>query len=216
MAIFSSFKTTIAKAPKKPKKQKIVKPKIAHPKIRLRITNVTATAKLGVTLDLIHVSECLVCMYNHRRFPNCVFQMKNPKCTILLYESGNVVTIGSKTHHLAKTSLYLIMEELEAKLPPVMTFNMHIYDFRVVNYVGSFCVGYLLDLPFIKKVMPKIKYNKYHFPAAIKKTDTKKGVPKGKLTMFDSGEVNIAGAKTPQALYDIYQAERNLRNFKLE
>lgn len=193
--------------------QKVKKVVTAAPRLPLRITNVTTTASFGVTLDLMHISEVLVCMYNRKRFPNCVYQMRNPRCTILLCESGKVVSTGTRTPEVAKTAMFHLRDKLARKMPYHM-WDAHIWNFRVVNYVGSFSTGFMLNLHKIKSKYPlHSKYTVKQFPAA--RYATKKPLPKAKLTAFQSGRVNIAGAKTPKDLSLICKAQHNMREFRL-
>lgn len=185
-------------------------------RLHLRITNVTTTAWLGVTINLTDVSNALVCMYDRQLFPNCVYQSKYPKCTILIYESGKIVTIGTKTPEYAKTAIYLLVNKLYDLLPHTM-WEVNVYNFRVVNYVGSFCTGFLLDLPLLcqtKRLSGKARYNKNHFPAARYKTSAP--LPVTTLTVFRSGRVNIAGAKTPKDLSLVYNSLNNMKQYRLK
>lgn len=184
-------------------------------RLRLQITNVTTTAWLGATMNLTDVSNALGCMYDRQLFPNCVYQSKYPACTILIYESGKIVTIGTKTPEYAKTAIYLLVLKLYELLPYTM-WEINVYNFRVVNYVGSFCTGFLLDLPLLAdtiRLTGKVKYNKNHFPAARFKTSAP--LPKTTLTVFRSGRVNIAGAQTPRDLTLVYNSLNNMKAYRL-
>lgn len=189
---------------------------IAGDRLKLRITNVTTTAWLGVTVNLTDISNVLICMYDRKRFPNCVYQSKYPKCTILIYESGKIVTIGTKTPEYAQTAIYLLVLKLYVLLPHTM-WESDVYNFRVVNNVGSFCTGFLLDLPRLhqeNRLSGKATYNKNHFPAARYKTSAP--LPVTTLTVFKSGRVNIAGAKTPKDLSLVYNSLKNMKQYKLQ
>lgn len=205
------FRPTIAKAPKK--KIKIKQPPVAERRLPFRITNVTTTAWLGVQLDLVDLSETLICMYHREKFPNAVYQVRRMGVTILLYESGKIVTTGSKTWQIALNECWKLVALLRERLPYTM-WDATIHNFKPVNWVGSFSTGFLLNLPLIKRTNPNnVKYNVHHFPAARYPTDA--SLPSSKIAAFRSGQVNISGAQSPHDLVAVYHSLKNQRQYRM-
>jgi TATA-box binding protein (TBP) (component of TFIID and TFIIIB) len=195
------------------KKPAAVKEVAIAPRLPWKVNNVTTTAWLGTRINLVDVSEVLVCIYDVTKFPNCVFHSDDPnvKCTLLLYESGNVVTTGAKLANIARTCMYKLVRRLQKELF-MDTWNTNVYNFRAVNFVGDFSTGYLIDLKKLAKSRPRnCRYNKCHFPALRMSIKD----PVCEMVVFRSGKVNISGAKSLADLHRAYKENGNLKEFKL-
>ena len=205
-------KSTIAKSKDKPQKtnKKAKKPFKIAPRLPLKINNVTTTAWLGSKINLVDVSETLVCTYDRVKFPNGVYHERKPKCTILIFESGKIVTTGTRTPEAAQTAMYKLLWRLTNDLDDMWCIS--IFNFRVVNYVGNFSTGFELDLKKLRTLAPlQAKYNKNHFPALRLRLTN----PKSVITVFRSGKVNISGAKTIEDLQKTYKKYNNFKDFKV-
>lgn len=67
------------------------------------IQNVVATASLGTSVNLRTVASNIRNIeHNPRRFPAAVFRLRDPKATILIFESGKLVCTGAKSEEMAK------------------------------------------------------------------------------------------------------------------
>ena len=67
------------------------------------IQNVVATSSLGTHLDLRTVaSNVRNIEYNPKRFPAAVFRLREPKATLLIFESGKIVCTGAKSEEQAR------------------------------------------------------------------------------------------------------------------
>lgn len=179
----------------------------------IRIQNMTATANLGVKLDLkkialrcryvldIRVFYILVGMiisillfrnteYNPKRFAAVIMRLMEPKATGLIFASGKLVVTGLKSSHnaslAAKTFAYII-EKVDAGFQPMYV------DFKVQNIVGTVDVGFPIRLEGL--VYTHSKFASYE-PELFSGLIYRLGKPRVVFMIFVSGKVIITGAKT--------------------
>lgn len=71
-------------------------------KLLIRIQNMTATANLGVRLDLKMIAlKCRNTEFNPRRFGAVIMRLREPRATALIFASGKMVVTGVKSTHNA-------------------------------------------------------------------------------------------------------------------
>lgn len=75
-------------------------------------------------------------------FPAMRVGIKRPRATIQLFETGSLVMPGPKTKFEALLCAYRVLHILKNKLGIYAL----LHNFRGVNTVGSFCLGFPLDL----------------------------------------------------------------------
>ena len=68
----------------------------------IRIQNMSATANLGIRLDLKKIAlKCRNCEFNPRRFGAVIMRLRDPRATALIFASGKMVVTGVKSTHNA-------------------------------------------------------------------------------------------------------------------
>lgn len=64
--------------------------------VKRSVCNVVCTASIRASLDLGRVSRIIpYSLYEPEHFPGIIIRRRNPKCTILLFASGNLVCVGA-------------------------------------------------------------------------------------------------------------------------
>jgi len=64
----------------------------------IEITNIVASAELGLELDLYKIaSKVRDVEYEPEQFPGAILKFKKPKASLLLFKNGKVICAGAKT-----------------------------------------------------------------------------------------------------------------------
>ena len=174
----------------------------------IRIQNMTATANLGIRLDLKKIAlRCRNTEYNPKRFAAVIMRLMEPKATGLIFASGKVVVTGLKSSHdaalAAKTFAYII-EKVDAAFQP------QYLDFKVQNIVGTVDVGFPIRLEGL--VYTHSKFASYE-PELFSGLIYRLGKPRVVFMIFVSGKVIITGAKTEA---DMTEAMRKIHPVLVE
>ena len=174
----------------------------------LRIQNMTATANLGVRLDLKKIAlRCRNTEYNPKRFAAVIMRLMEPKATGLIFASGKLVVTGVRSSHnaalAAKTFAYII-EKVDAGFQP------QYLDFKVQNIVGTVDVGFPIRLEGL--VYTHSKFASYE-PELFSGLIYRLGKPRVVFMIFVSGKVIVTGAKTEA---DMAEAMRKIHPVLVE
>ena len=66
-------------------------------KIEFVITNMVASASLGLELDLFSLAQKIKEIeYEPEQFPGAILKFKEPKASLLLFKNGKVICAGAK------------------------------------------------------------------------------------------------------------------------
>ncbi len=108
------------------------------------IQNVVISAKLNKKLELRKLAEHWTdSKFNPSRFPG--LRLKIDKVAFLLYSSGKLVCLGSKSTEQARTAI----EELMHKLARSGFNGYYLEDFSIANIVASGMLGYKIRLDWL-------------------------------------------------------------------
>ena len=70
------------------------------------ITNIVASASLGLELDLYALaSKIKEIEYEPEQFPGAILKFKEPKASLLLFKNGKVVCVGCKKRELIEKTI---------------------------------------------------------------------------------------------------------------
>ena len=106
------------------------------------LQNIVATVELGVKLDLKAIAlGARNAEYNPKRFPAVIIRIRNPKCTALLFASGNMVVTGTKSEDSARQAARKF-----AKSAARLGLPSEVKDLRVRNIVASCDVKFPIRL----------------------------------------------------------------------
>jgi transcription initiation factor TFIID TATA-box-binding protein len=101
----AAIEKTIAKTLKmlKPKAKKITK---TMKKPKFEITNIVASASLGMGLDLYTIAyEIEDVEYEPEQFPGAILKFREPKASLLLFKNGKVICAGSRDEKSIQAAL---------------------------------------------------------------------------------------------------------------
>ncbi|MBI5347297.1 MAG: TATA-box-binding protein [Candidatus Aenigmarchaeota archaeon] len=155
----------------------------------MQIQNVVASVNLERKLSLEKLLESLdKSEYQPDTFPGLVYRINNPSATFLIFQTGKIICIGSKTIAQAKQAvgeLVKIFRGLGMKMPKE-------YKINVENIVVTDTLGEKINVDELVFSLPESEYTPDTFPGVVYRiTD-----PKVSFLIFGSGKIVCAGAKT--------------------
>jgi len=159
----------------------------------IQVQNITATVDMGIRLDLKTIaSKCHNTEYNPKKFGACVMRLREPKSTMLMFQSGKCVITGARSSHnaaLAARKFSYVLGKVGFKPGTV--------EFKIQNIIGTTDVGFPIRLEGV--VLKHAKFASYEpelFPGLIYRMLE----PKTVLLIFVSGKVVITGARSEESL----------------
>lgn len=157
------------------------------------VHNITSTADFGVKIDLKFVMQnCPSVERNPRRFKSVTLRTTEPKGTVLLFESGKVVCLGTKNLNDNITVLKKVVDTLQ-----YIGYPSKLLAVQVRNIAGSFNMNSEIDLNSLAHKHWKFcEYVPELFPGL------KLTLPDSRATalVFTTGKIVITGVKTENAL----------------
>ncbi|MDD5023041.1 MAG: TATA-box-binding protein [Candidatus ainarchaeum sp.] len=174
------------------------------------ITNMVASANLGLELDLFDLAQKIKEVeYEPEQFPGAILKFKDPKASLLLFKNGKVVCVGCKNRGVIKKTI----EKTIKMLTPYSTkiIRQKKPKIEITNIVASAELNLNLDLYKVAYQLDNVEYEPEQFPGAILKfTD-----PKASLLLFKNGKIICAGAKTEEEIQKtINKAKKLLKTLK--
>lgn len=177
--------------------------------ISVNIVNVVASVTLNQTLNLNAIVKAFPAVeYRPEQFPGIVFKLKKPKTANLIFGSGKMVCVGSKSEKKAKKAVMRVVQQLKdrgiiIKGKPTI---------QVVNIVASASLGEEIDIEKAAYVLERTMYEPEQFPGLIYRMDN----PKVVLLLYMNGKLVVTGAKTEAQVYEaVHKLRINLIKEKL-
>lgn len=179
-----------------------------------QIYNIVSTVELDCKLNLKEIAlQVDNVKYNPKRFPALSMQIEKPKATALIFDTGKMVCLGTKTEEESKNACRKF-----AKIIKKLNYNVSLKNFKMQNIVGTFKLKYKLPLQkilnYINKKMkkPNINYEPQIFPGIIyhytlqniNTDDEGEKIPNIVFLMYSSGNIVITGAKKRNQIYDAF------------
>lgn len=174
----------------------------------LRLENVACQVDLGCNINIRHTSQVLFGEYDPKAFPDCVGRCYEPRCTLSLFNSGKVVSAGTKSEIECRLAMSKMCNTLSWKLG----YDCNLYNFEVVNMVATFCVGYAVDLElwFFDNGGTDDEFD----PELIKCVRHKISSPSARFSIYPSGAVVLCGCKRIEDLHEAYK-QLDLSKYKI-
>lgn len=164
------------------------------------ISNIVATANLGVEVDLNIAMEFLRTVgkvaYDRRKFPGLVVKIGSGMA-VLLFRTGKMVVVGGKTVEDVKKTVKEVLRALYpalSGLPPTV-------EVQIQNIVATANLGREVNLERLSQELPNVNYDPNQFPGLIYAP----GFDKPTVLIFETGKVVIVGAKDEQEIASIVE-----------
>ena len=173
------------------------------------IVNVVSTFQINCqNINLFRISQRVRnTEYNPRRFSGLIMRITNPKATALVFSTGKVVCMGTKSVEESKFASKRFAKILKKTGLPVKYSN-----YTVQNIVATGSVNHHIQMAlFANDHWTLTKYNPEAFPGIIYEM----AEPKMTLLIFKSGKIVFLGAKDIDSIHlsfrSIYQMLLNYR-----
>jgi len=154
------------------------------------ITNMVASASLGLELDLFQLAEKIEGIeYEPEQFPGAILKFDDPKASLLIFKNGKIVCVGCKKRETIEKTVDKVKKLLLPYAQKILTNKKP--QIEITNIVAAAELGLNLDLYKIAYKLDNVEYEPEQFPGAILKFKK----PKVSLLLFKNGKVICAGAK---------------------
>jgi len=88
---------------------------IKRKKPKIEITNIVASANLGMELDLYRIAyKVRDVEYEPEQFPGAILKFKEPKASLLLFKNGKVICAGTKS----EKDIRIVLDKAKRLLKP--------------------------------------------------------------------------------------------------
>ena len=173
------------------------------------ITNMVASASLGLELDLFSLAQKIKEVeYEPEQFPGAILKFKDPKASLLLFKNGKVVCVGCKKRKLIEKTIDKTIKLLTPYAKKIIKKKKP--KIEITNIVAAASLDMELDLYRIAYKIPDVEYEPEQFPGAILKFKD----PKASLLLFKNGKVICAGAKSEKEItIALQRAKRMLKKY---
>ncbi|MBS7650208.1 MAG: TATA-box-binding protein [Candidatus Bathyarchaeia archaeon] len=167
----------------------------------VEIENVVASGILEQPLDLDLIYKTIPgSRYNPQRFPGLYLNLKNPKSFILIFNSGKIISMGTRSVRQAKKSIMTAIKELKSTGVVILKEP----KIEIENMVACADLKEKVDLEDSAMTLERTIYEPENFPGLIHIMKE----PKVTLLLFTSGKMVCAGARSEE---QIFQAVRKIK-----
>lgn len=170
----------------------------------LTIQNVVSTFFLGrKDLKLKHIcSKARYLEFNPHKFAAATVRLKKPRCTALIFGSGNMVCTGGKSESDSRFACRQCVNILQRS-----GLKVGFSNFKIQNIVGSTGLEKPIDLIQLQKDFgPYVSYEPELFPGLIFRLRQ----PKIVFLLFRSGRLVVTGAKTEEQIHKYWNGFFNV------
>ena len=165
------------------------RPVLSRDDYGVSVENVVATGKIEQRLDLKLISETIPgARYNPQRFPGLFFNLKKPKCLLLIFNSGRIISMGTRSVRQAKRAIVNAVKELQSVGMSILNEP----KIEIQNMVACADLRTNIDLEDLAMTLRRTIYEPENFPGLIYMMDE----PRVTLLLFTNGKIVCAGAKS--------------------
>lgn len=180
--------------------------------IETRIMNVVADARLNQSLDLSKIAELkennVKIEFSPEDFPGIMFRLRNPATTLLVFASGKVVSVGTKSEEDAKKSVHRLIDILQKNGIKILNEP----EILINNIVATTNSKRRINLD---QISMKFKNTVYYMPEDFPGLFYRMQEPKITIMLFESGKIVITGARSEaqipvaaQKIYDLIEKNK--------
>jgi transcription initiation factor TFIID TATA-box-binding protein len=174
---------------------------------KYKIENVVASVEVDAKIDLnLLARKQRDAEYNPEQFPGLMLRVKNPKATILVFNSGRMVITGLRRESEAEKAV----ENVIAKIRKAGITVSGVPKITIQNIVASGDLHSRVDLDMAQMALERCLYEPEVFPGLIYRMKT----PKAVFLIFSSGRIVCAGTNketiTRKAIYLLADHMRDL------
>jgi transcription initiation factor TFIID TATA-box-binding protein len=164
----------------------------------ITVQNIVSTFNVGCCVDLKRlVQHCKDATHNPRKFSAVTMKMKVPKATALIFASGKIVCIGTKSVVDNSEAILTVSNILKLIGYPVKA-----TDVKIRNVVGSANINCEIDLINLNNSHRKLcLYEQELFPGLKFKLPSNNAC----ALIFTTGKIVVTGVKSEYALKQFFR-----------
>lgn len=153
-----------------------------------KVVNVVVSTKATEHLDVeLLASRLPYSTYEPEVFPGLVQRRRNPKATIILFSTGKITSVGSKSENAARESIRTTVSEIMREIGRTIILE----EMRTENVVAMSACDRRIDVEKFAEVSKESIYEPSQFPGIIYPLSGKV-----KVLIFASGKIVAAGSKS--------------------
>ncbi|QMU53471.1 MAG: TATA box-binding protein [Nitrosopumilus sp.] len=163
-------------------------------KPQISIVNVVSSVKIDQELNLVEITKKIPTVeYHPDQFPGIVFRLNNPRATMLIFRTGNMVCTGATSEDLSIKAVDVVIQKLrKAKIkiknkPKV----------KIQNIVSAINLESRVNIEQAARTIPRSMYEPEQFPAMIHRMLD----PKTVILIFATGKLICVGARHERDVY---------------
>src|SRR3972149_608327 len=170
---------------------------------KIKIENVVASTDIKKTISLDRLLTALESSeYEPEQFPGLVYRLKEPKVATLIFRSGKIICVGTRSTSAAKEALRKTVKNIKKIGIRVNENNIKV---KIENIVVAVNLERDLNLDQLAFQLEDSEYEPEQFPGLVYRIYE----PKVAFLLFSSGRVVCAGAKS---LNDVKRAVKKLES----
>jgi transcription initiation factor TFIID TATA-box-binding protein len=175
----------------------------------VKISNITATAKLADRLDLNQLARRLWnSEYNPKKFNALILRTRRPRVTALVFYTGKIVVVGAKSEQESIAGAEKVAKLLQrATRKKKMTIKVN--DFRLQNIVASSQLKHRIQIENLHAAKPGYVYYEPELFSPACKIKWTKGENLVAL-IFRSGKIIYTGTSDLSKIIDFYSYLRQM------
>ena len=172
-------------------------------------TNIVCTSRLSGMCAIEQMALDLGAAYIPDKFPSCLGESDNPSASWTAFRKGYFRCAGGSTREKAE----LVLNLLAFRLFLQSRMRFRLYNFCVHNIVTAATLPYEINIQRLHELDPKhFDYKPDVFPGVMYRMKS----PKLVIQIFDSGKLNIVGAKNiSEPVEALLQLEPLLRKCRI-
>lgn len=169
--------------------------------IKTKIVNVIVSIIFNHRLDLDEIAKLsedeFTVDLGLEDFPGAMIKLKEPKTTLMAFESGKIVCTGSKSEKEAKRAAEKIVRIFRDSGIKILGEP----GIKIQSVTASAVLGSKINLD---RISMKFKYTRYD-PEEFSGLVYRMRDPKASILLFESGRIIITGVKTEQDVLEVVQ-----------
>ena len=164
--------------------------------------NVMSSFQVNCKLNLRHISQqAKNCVYNPKKFSAVIMTIANPSATALVFKSGVIRVMGTKTVADSK-----IASKKFAKIIKKLGYEVHYSHFKVTNLMAKCNVQFTISMMKLNDYLDGSLYEPESYAGLVYRMVE----PKITIIVFRTGKVVFCGTQDEQSINEAYHKIYNV------
>lgn len=167
-----------------------------------------ASSRIEGKIDVEAMTDLLSGVeYEPEIFSGLIYRIKNPKVTLIMFSSGKITSVGSKSEYMAKKAIINTIKELDEM--DLIIGSKEMDEITIENVVGTGEFGFGIDLELVSYYLFDAIYEPEQFPGIIYRP-----YESVVCLLFSSGKVVLVGGKSEkQVIKAFHDVEKLIHSY---